>query len=189
MSCSFAVAGIPETVDTIDDLLAAATKASIETGTGVVVVRQIPEPAASLDMPVLIVDDDVGIRRSHTRMLERAGFTVSSVDNAVAAFEELQKQSFGAILLDIQMPGLTGTSFFEQLEERLPHMASRVVFLSGFVDENDTHEFLVRSGQPFLAKPTQLDELVETVRQMVERSKRESGRYARPGENGPELNA
>ncbi len=144
--------------------------------------------AAGFDMPVLIVDDDVGIRKSHTRMLERAGFTVSSVDSAIAAFEELQKQSFGAILLDIQMPGLTGTSFFEQLEERLPHMASRVVFLSGFVDQHDTHEFLVRSGQPFLTKPTQLDELVETVRQIVERSKRESGRYARPGESGPEPN-
>ncbi len=42
-SCSFAVAAMPETVDTIDDLLAAATKASVETGTGgdkhVVVIR------------------------------------------------------------------------------------------------------------------------------------------------------
>ena len=145
--------------------------------------------AAGFDMPVLMIDDDSGVRSSHTKLLERAGFTVSSVDNALAAFDALQEQSFGAILLDIQMPGLTGTSFFEQLEERLPHMASRVVFLSGFVDQHDTHEFLVRSGQPFLTKPTQLDELVETVRRIVERSKRESGRYTSPTtENGPELN-
>ncbi len=131
-------------------------------------------------MPVLIVDDDSAIRRTNTKLLERMGFTVLSVDNAVAAFDELQQQSFGAILLDIQMPGLTGTSLFEQLEERLPHMASRVVFLSAFVDQDETHDFLERTGQPFFAKPCEPDELVGTIRQMVERSKRESGGYARP---------
>ncbi len=140
----------------------------------------LAETAASLDMPVLIVDDDSDVRRSHQKLLERMGLTVSSIDNAVAAFDELQQKSFGAILLDIQMPGLTGTCLFEQLEERLPIMASRVVFLSGLVDQPETHEFLERTGQPFFAKPPEPDELVATICQMVERSKRESGGYTRP---------
>ncbi len=42
VSCSFAVAAMPETVDTIDDLLPAATKASVPTGTGRVVVIHAP---------------------------------------------------------------------------------------------------------------------------------------------------
>ena len=42
VSCSFAVAAMPETVETIDDLLAAATKASVETGAGRVIIVSAP---------------------------------------------------------------------------------------------------------------------------------------------------
>ena len=134
-----------------------------------------PASSSGGDLAVLIVDDDVGIRKSHTKLLERAGFTVASVESALEAFEAIELHTFGAILCDIQMPGLSGTSFFEQLEERMPHMASRVVFLSGYVDQPDTFEFLKRSGQPFLAKPATRDQLVNTVGSMVQRTGWESG--------------
>ena len=143
--------------------------------------------APGMDVPVMIIDDDSGVRRSYTRILEGVGFTVSSFDDALAAFAELQKeQSYGAILLDIRMPRLTGTGLFEQLEERLPHMASRVVFLSALVDQHKTRELLEFTGQPVLAKPSTLDQLVGTVRRMVERSARASGRYTKPGTAGTE---
>ena len=122
------------------------------------------------------MDDDIGIRKSHTKLLERAGFTVASVESALEAFEAIEQHTFGAILCDIQMPGLSGTSFFEQLEEQMPHMASRVVFLSGYVDQHETREFLERSGQPFLAKPATRDELVDTVRSMAQGNGWESRR-------------
>lgn len=145
-----------------------------------------PVPGLGSDLGVLIVDDDEGIRRAHAKLLEREGFTVSSVDNAIAAFEALQTTQFGVILCDIQMPGLSGMSFFEQLEEQQPQMASRVVFISGFVDQHDTHEFLVRSGQPFLAKPSTKDELVDIVSQMIERGRTESGLFVSPPNKVPE---
>ncbi len=145
-----------------------------------------PSSSSGDDLPVLIVDDDEGICRAHSKLLERAGFTVSSVDNALAAFEALQTTQFGVILCDIQMPGLSGMSFFEQLEEQLPQMASRVVFVSGFVDQHDTHEFLVRTGQPFLSKPSTRKELVDVVSQMIERCRRESGLFVSPPNGVPE---
>lgn len=144
-----------------------------------------PAPSSGDGPPVLIVDDDEGILRAHSKLLERAGFTVSSVDNGIAAFEALQTTQFGVILCDIQMPGLSGMSFFEQLEEQSPQMASRVVFVSGFVDQHDTHEFLVRTGQPFLSKPSTREELVDVVRQMIERCGRESGLFVSPPNSVP----
>ena len=144
---------------------------SVRARWGLTSSQMVCSEAADMDMPVMIIDDDSGVRRSHTRILERAGFTVSSFDNAFDAFAELQKeQSYGAILLDVEMPRLTGTGLFEQLEERLPHMASRVVFLSDFVGQHKTREVLELTGQPFLAKPSNLDRLVHTVRRIVERS-------------------
>ena len=125
----------------------------------------------------MIIDDDSGVRRSYARVLEQAGFTVSSFGDAMTAFAELQReQSYLAILLDIEMPRLTGTGLFEQLEERLPHVASRVVFISGLVDQHKARELLELTGQPCLAKASSLELLVNTVRRTVERSVRDSGR-------------
>jgi FixJ family two-component response regulator len=87
------------------------------------------------------------------------------------AFDQLRGSvPIRAILCDVDMPMLNGTGFFEQLEEILPEMASRVVFVTGHADEPEIRKFLEQTGQPFLGKPTDSNQLVDAVRQMVERS-------------------
>ncbi len=110
------------------------------------------------------------------RLLEQGGFEVLAAVNGMEAFEHLRTQDVDAILCDIDMPTLNGTGFFEQLEELQPDMASRVVFVTGHADEPETRRFLEQTGQPFLGKPTQDDELVAAVRRIIQR--RRSGGYA-----------
>jgi DNA-binding response OmpR family regulator len=120
-------------------------------------------------MDVLIVDDDVSVRESEKRILERAGFDVETAGNGLAAFAELQQRSFSAMVCDIRMPFLDGKSFYEQVEEFFPDIANRTVFVTGFSSEDDTRQFLESSGQPFLEKPVELVDLVNAVRKMVEK--------------------
>ncbi len=126
-------------------------------------------------MAILIVEDDAAVRRSHRKLLEQAGFEVSSAEDGLEAFEELARTGFDAIVCDVDMPALDGTGFFEQLEEILPHMASRVLFVTGLADQPETHRFLKETGQPFLSKPTPGEELVNTVRRLIEL--RQSGAF------------
>ena len=100
---------------------------------------------------------------------------MTAVANGMSAFEELQQHEFAAILCDISMPVLNGSGFFEQLEERLPQMASRVVFITGLVDEAATREFLEQTGQPFLGKPAEAEDLAEAVERVTQ--PHNSGRY------------
>ncbi len=127
-------------------------------------------------MHILVVEDDHSVLRSHTRLIEQAGFTVIAAADGLEAFEHLLCTPMQAILCDIAMPRLNGTGFFEHLEELQPEMASRVVFVTGHADEPETRRFLEQTGQPFLGKPTEDDELVAAVRRIVER--RGSGGYA-----------
>jgi len=122
-------------------------------------------------MPVLVVDDDPAVLRSHTKLLELGGFSVLAAVNGMEAFDHLRNADVDAILCDVDMPMLNGTGFFEQLEEILPQMASRVVFVTGHADEPDTRKFLKQTGQPFLGKPTPASELVDAVRQIIQRRK------------------
>ena len=122
-------------------------------------------------MTVLVVEDDPAVLRSHMKLLEQGGFDVLPAVNGMEAFDQLRGSvPIHAILCDVDMPMLNGTGFFEQLEEILPEMAGRVVFVTGHTDEPKIRKCLEQTGQPFLGKPTPRDELVDAVRQMVERS-------------------
>ncbi len=115
----------------------------------------------------MIVDDSREVSTVYGQVLERAGYMVKAVDNGLAAFAELQQGRYAVILLDILMPFLEGKSFFRQLETDFPEMTKRVVFVTGMAGDDETREFLERTGQPFLQKPDEADRLVSAVRKMM----------------------
>ena len=117
-------------------------------------------------MDVLIVDDSPEVSTIYGQLLEHAGYMVKVVDNGLAAFAEIQEGRYAVILLDILMPFLEGKSFFRQLEADFPDLAKRVVFVTGMADD-ETREFLERTGQPFLQKPVDAAHLVTAVRKMM----------------------
>ncbi len=119
---------------------------------------------------VLLIDDESGIRESFTRILERDGFAVTAVGGAVAAFAELKLHCFQAIVCDVILPVADGTSFYEELQQEFPEMESRVVFVSGWVGDEKIKGLLEYTGQPFLQKPVDFEELVRVVRQTVDRA-------------------
>ena len=125
---------------------------------------------------ILIVDDDVSVGRVHQRLLERAGYTVTAVDNGLAALAELQQHTFGAILLDVRMPFLEGRRFYEEVANTYPELAERVIFVTGFADDPQVRDFLRGVGRPVLLKPVEFEELVTAVQHI-----------ARPAPRAPRL--
>ncbi len=118
-------------------------------------------------MDILIVEDKPEVRSAYGKVLERAGYMVKAVDNGLAALAELQQGSYSVILLDILMPFLEGKSFFRQLKADFPDMTKKVLFVTGMAGDRDTLEFLEQTGQPFLKKPIDAEQLVEAVREMT----------------------
>lgn len=118
---------------------------------------------------VLIVDDDVDVRRAHAKVLERAGFSVLAVDSGQAAFSELAQRPYRVLVCDYQMPALKGGALFEQIEEAFPPMASRVVFVTAWARDREIRGILEKSGQPILEKPVESDDLVAAVRRIYDR--------------------
>jgi CheY-like chemotaxis protein len=121
-------------------------------------------------MDVLVVDDDAAVRQGFVRILQQAGFSVSTADNGLSAFGVLKEQDCRVILCDIKMPTLEGKNFFEQLEEGYPHLAGRVVFVTAWTGDEQIRGFLERSGQPFFRKPIDPERLIEVVRSVVTRA-------------------
>ncbi len=112
---------------------------------------------------VLLVDDEVGIRRSVGRFLRRYGYLVTDVPSAQAALNALSSGRYDAVVSDLRMPGLSGEEFFELVGRDFPAMTSRIVFTSGDILREETQDFLARSGCPSLQKPYELTALVRVL--------------------------
>lgn len=127
---------------------------------------------------VLVVDDDDAVRDAFSRVLRFAGFVVTPVANGVAALREIARSDFEIVVSDFSMPELSGQGFYEQLEERFPAVAARVLFVTAYADNPAIRKFLDETGQPVLMKPVDPQVLVAEVKQMVARNAR---RHSSPG--------
>ena|SRR6185436_3352890 len=114
-------------------------------------------------MDVLIIDDEKDIRAFYIQVLEKAGYTVHSVDNGLAALAELQQREYSAIISDLGMEILQGDQLFEEIRKLYPRQAERVIFITGWANEPWMKAFLEQTGRPFLAKPVDQADLVAAV--------------------------
>ena len=117
-----------------------------------------PAAVRAVDAPVgrarvLVVDDEALLLDVITRMLgDHAVQTTLDAREALAWLEA--GAVFDVVFVDVTMPTMSGVAFFEAVQQRLPAMAPRVVFMSGGVFERAFETFLDglpnrRVGKPF----------------------------------------
>ena len=78
---------------------------------------------------ILIVDDEAGVRASLGGVLRDEGYTVDAVDSGEACLEQVTRQAYDVILLDIWLPGIDGLATLERLRER--RVDAQVIMISG----------------------------------------------------------
>ena len=114
---------------------------------------------------VLLVDDDVQVRRSLSEALEDFGFVVTTAESGEAALPAVAAARPDVVLSDIRMPGMDGIELLRLLRERVPD--TYVVLITAF-DDMPTVVSAMREGAfDFLVKPVNLDELEEVLRRAL----------------------
>jgi DNA-binding response OmpR family regulator len=115
---------------------------------------------------VLVVEDDVAIRRLVKMVLERNGFTVEVAADGLEAVLKLGLGDYEVIILDLMMPNLDGFTFLNTIAENDPHRLRKVIVTSA------ASPAVIRErmqGAPFhvLPKPFDIGELVDRVRSCI----------------------
>lgn len=112
---------------------------------------------------ILVVDDEPALGVIASRILRSAGYVVLSALSgrdaldAVAAYEG----QVDLLLTDVVMPGMTGPELAEALKARAPNL--RVLFTSGYNDEQVVQQGAGAGEIQFLGKPYTIDQLKEAV--------------------------
>ena len=120
---------------------------------------------------VLIVDDEEGIRELMSDNLSELGYTCHTASCGDDALALLSKQEVQVALLDVMMPGMTGLSLFQHLQERFPNIA--VVFVTAVDDLSLAVEHLKSGAYDYVVKPVTRRRLHQVVGDALAR--REAG--------------
>jgi signal transduction histidine kinase/CheY-like chemotaxis protein len=120
------------------------------------------------DRPVLVVDDDAGLRQLLRRMLEPEGYAVVEAENGRVALERLRDVSPSVVLLDLMMPEMDGFEFVAELRRHEAWRAIPVVVITARDLSLDDHERLNGYVQKILQKGEHgRDQLLAEVRELV----------------------
>ena len=71
---------------------------------------------------LLWVDDEIELLKAHLLFLEKKGYEVMTVTNASDAIDLCQEKNFDLVLLDEQMPGLSGLETLRRIKELQPSL-------------------------------------------------------------------
>ncbi len=104
---------------------------------------------------VLVIDDDPGARRAIGRAVEREGLEVCSAEDGEAGLSAFNVRIPQAILLDVQMPGLSGFQVCEEIRSRPGGAEVPIVMMTGHDDEASIRRAYDVGATDFLTKPIQ----------------------------------
>jgi PAS domain S-box-containing protein len=118
---------------------------------------------------ILVVDDEEPIRKLVSMILAKGGHTVETTGDAREALVKLEGASYGAVLMDIRMPGLSGMELYNDIKTRRPEIAGRFIFITGDTSDESTRAFLEENKLSYITKPFDRNILVQKVNGILER--------------------
>ncbi|MEM7456033.1 MAG: ATP-binding protein [Planctomycetota bacterium] len=110
---------------------------------------------------ILVVDDGKANRRLIKLVLEKAGCKLDEAENGQVALDQVEKNEYDAILMDMQMPVLDGFQATSRLRER--GFTNPIIALTANAMTGDQEKCLAAGCDKFLPKPIDLDLLVTTL--------------------------
>lgn len=122
---------------------------------------------------VHIVEDDASIRAALARLLGAAGYTVHTYDSASAFLATLNDERGGCILLDVDMPGMSGVELQERLG--LANCLLPIVFLTGQGDIATSVRTIKAGAEDFLCKPVEVEPLIDAIERALARYRQQAG--------------
>ena len=119
-----------------------------------------------MDKTILVVDDDkMNLRR--TRLILEKRYDILTTESGQEALDILKREKVDLVLLDIEMPGMSGIETFGCMKER--NLEIPVIFLTASGYEDDVMNAIRLGAVNFLMKPFRHQELQERIAKELEK--------------------
>ncbi|RJP49672.1 MAG: DNA-binding response regulator [Anaerolineaceae bacterium] len=114
---------------------------------------------------ILIIDDEASLRKTLARILQQAGFEVTTAENAEQGLDFLKTTTFDLVLTDLRMPGIQGLEMLKQIQASDPSLP--VILFTAQPDVNSAVEALRHGATDYLLKPLKPETVIERAKAVL----------------------
>jgi len=123
---------------------------------------------------ILVVDDEAVARVSLAEVLRLEGYEVRTAASGEEALHLMEDQPFDLMVVDLKMPGMDGIQLTEVVQSRAPDTV--IILLTAFATLETAIEAVRRGAHDYLLKPCPVQQILESVRKGLDKSRRERRR-------------
>jgi two-component system chemotaxis response regulator CheB len=122
---------------------------------------------------ILIAEDEISNSQLLKKILMREGCEIVSVNNGADALDCLAREHFDALLTDWMMPKMDGIELIRKVRESI-QPPPLIIMITALVSVNARNYALESGADDFVAKPTNIDELISRLKEGLDRKEQES---------------
>ena len=115
-------------------------------------------------LPVLLIEDEPAVMSYVCAALERNGYSVICANSGAEGLRLLETGNFLGVVSDMRTPGgVDGADVHAWLSQYRPELASRLVFITGDIANEETAATLRKTGAPCVEKPFRVQQFLSVV--------------------------
>jgi two-component system NtrC family sensor kinase len=135
---------------------------------------RLPEPVAAEPLPAvprgtraLVIEDEAALGDAVASALADEGFRPDRAFDGEDALARLRERHYDVIICDLKMPKMDGMAFYREVSAKMPHIARRLIFVTGDVAGTEAERFLEETRCRWVPKPFRLRDLVRAAREAL----------------------
>jgi FixJ family two-component response regulator len=119
---------------------------------------------------VSVVDDDESVRRTTKLLIESFGYRAAVFESAEVLLRSRQLQDTSCLIVDVQMPGISGLELQSQLAAK--GCSIPIIFITAYGNETSRQQAMQAGAVAFLDKPFSDEQLLKNIRSALKQRKR-----------------
>jgi DNA-binding response OmpR family regulator len=127
----------------------------------------ITESQATVERPILVIDDEPYILRALSYLLTREGYQVETASNGQEGLERVRELKPDLVFLDIMMPRMNGYEVCAQIKQDPSLTKTYVIMLSAKGQQVDRERGLLGGADDYMTKPFSPREVAEHTRSVL----------------------
>jgi CheY-like chemotaxis protein len=122
---------------------------------------------------ILIVDDNKFIREVLTKILQRTGYYVTSIETGEEMLEKLKSHAYNVAIIDVRLKDTNGIDILGKIQKNTTNM--KKIILTGYPSDEDKKRALEQGADCYISKPIKSEKLIEIVKKLA--TSRETKKY------------
>jgi DNA-binding NtrC family response regulator len=120
---------------------------------------------------ILVVDDDEGIRKTLSVILQDEGYEVDTAESGKEAILKSNAGFYNLALIDVRLLDMQGTELLTKIKDTVPRM--RKIIITGYPTVHNAMEAVNRNADAYLLKPFDMGKLLFVIKDQLRKQKEE----------------